>query len=72
MKQYKIDEEIYQDIWVAVEENKGHEITHHVLDRWLSICHGLTAISDESDDDNCYPFKIRDEKKFTWSLLRWS
>ena len=52
MKQYKIDEEIYQDIWVAVEENRKRKITHHVLDRWLSIFHGLTAISDESDDDN--------------------
>lgn len=72
MKQYKMDDEIYQDIWVAVKENKKREITHHVLDRWLSIFHGLTAISDECDDNNCYPFKIRDEEKFTWSLLRYS
>lgn len=72
MKQYKMDDEVYQDIWIAVEKNKERNITYEVLDRWLSIFHGLTAISDELDKDGYYPFKIRDEEKFTWSLLKYS
>lgn len=72
MKTYNMADEVYQGIWLKVIENKGRDVTHFVIDRWLSIFHGLSAISDVVDEHDCYPFMIRDEGKFVLSLLKWS
>jgi hypothetical protein len=71
MNIYNMDDEVYQDIWLKLIENKNRDMDHTVVDRWLSIYHGLTAISDEVDEHDRYPFMIRDEEKFMFSLLRW-
>lgn len=72
MKTYNMSDEVYQAIWLKVVKNKGRHVTHVAIDRWLSIFHGLTAISDVVDEHDCYPFMIRDERKLVLFLLRWS
>jgi hypothetical protein len=73
MKTYGIDADLYAELWINVEEAGDRDrISHEVFDRWLSIFHGITALEDEVDENNCYPFFVRDEKKFSWALLRYS
>lgn len=72
MKTYGMNTDKYRDIWRLLQNMKDKQITHQVLDRWLSIYHGLQALADECDEDGRYPFMVLDEKKLTMFLLRWS
>lgn len=72
MKTYGMHAGKYMDMWDSMETSKDRSITHEVLDRWLSIFYGLQADGDERDDNNCFPFIVRDEKKLTMFLLRYS
>lgn len=72
MKTYGINSDEYVKMWISIEDSKDRKFDHDVLDRWLSIFYGLQAVGDEADDTDCYPFIVRDEKKLTMFLLRWS
>jgi len=72
MKTYNMNSDKYVNIWISVENRIDRSITYDVLDRWLSIFHGLQADGYEADETDCYPFIVRDEKKLTMFLLRYS
>jgi hypothetical protein len=73
VKTYGIDADLYAELWINVEEASGRSpISHEVFDRWLSIFHGITEAGCEVDENNCYPFIVRDEKKLAWALLRYT
>ncbi len=71
MRAYTISSDDYSTIWIELEKAAGRGFSYPVLDRWLSIFHGLTAAGDDLDEDYHYPFVVRDEGKLMFSLLKY-
>ena len=72
MRKYGIPEGKYHQLLENIRTTKGRNFSHEVFDRWLSIYHGLVEVSDQANEDGCYPFLVRDETKAAWFILKYS
>lgn len=74
MKLHYLPCSVYNDIWMSLESRRNGYISFELVDRWLSIYHGLTAVALDHDyiKRGYYSFEIRDEEKLILFLLRWT